>query len=196
MLSDNLPYWFIVSIKIPYSEITSLEDKQLMLVTRNKGYTLLELMITLVMAAILLGIGVPSLTDFIKNNRMLAVTNGLMTVIKTARSEAMTQRANVTVCRSSDNVNCDGFGNNYIAFTDAGTANVVDGTDIFVSRTTINADNLVVFYSGGSSIRFDSRGRALGSSGTITVCEPTKWLYPTRSAYRFRYPLSWITRYC
>jgi len=138
---------------------------------RNKGYTLLELMVTMVIAAILLGVAVPNFISFVKNNRILAETNGLMTVIKTARSEAMTRRVNITICRSSDNVNCDGSGDNYIGFSDSGTANKVDGTDVIIVRTTINSDDLNVNYSGGSSIRFNSRGRAVGSSGTLTVCD-------------------------
>lgn len=142
-----------------------------MKVKQNTGYTLLEIMIAMAIAAILLAVGVPNLTSFIKNNRILAETNGLMTVIKTARSEAMTQRTTVTVCRSSDNVNCDGAGDNYIAFTDASTADVVDGTDLIIQRTTIDSANLTLSFDGGASIRFDRRGRAIGSSGTITVCD-------------------------
>jgi len=142
-----------------------------MLTKHNKGYTLLEIMIAIAIAGILMAVAIPSLTSFIKNNRILAETNGLMIAIKTARTEAMTRRTNITVCRSSDNVNCDGTGDNFIAFSDANVANIVDGADDIVYSTTIDANNLTLSYSGGASIRFDSRGRAIGSSGTITVCD-------------------------
>jgi len=143
-----------------------------MKINHDKGYTLLEIMVTLAIAAVLLAVGVPSLTSFIKNNRMLAESNGLMTAIKTARSEAMSRRTVVTVCRSSDRINCDGTGDNYIAFSDTGTSNTFDGTDDYIYQTTIDATNLSISYSGGAAIiRFDSRGTAIGSSGTITICD-------------------------
>ena len=42
---------------------------------RQTGFTLVELIITLGLAGIVLGLGVPAFTDFIRNNRMIAVTN-------------------------------------------------------------------------------------------------------------------------
>jgi type IV fimbrial biogenesis protein FimT len=140
---------------------------------QNNGYTLLEIMIALSIAGILMAIAIPSFSTFIKNNRSLAETNSLMTAIKTARTEAMTRRTTVSVCRSVDNVNCGTAGDNFIAFTDAAITNVVDGTDVIVFQTTINSDNLTLDYTGGAAIniRFDSRGRAIGTSGTITVCD-------------------------
>jgi len=131
----------------------------------------MEILIAMVIAAVLLSVAVPSLTSFIKNNRILAETNNFMTVIKTARTEAMTLRTTITVCRTSDNINCDGTGDNFIAFTDANTADLVDGTDVIIQRTTIDTSLLTIGYDGGNSIRFDSRGRAIGSSGTIMVCD-------------------------
>ncbi len=136
-----------------------------------KGYTLLELLMTMVIAVVLLGIGVPGLQSFIKNNRILAQSNGLMTIIKVARSEAMTQRTNVTVCRTTDNVKCsDTTGNNYIAFTDTGVANEVDGTDTIIEQMTVDIAQLSFEISAGTSIRFNSRGSA-NAKTTITICD-------------------------
>lgn len=142
-----------------------------MMTKHNKGYTLLEIMIAIAIAGILMTVGIPGLTSFIKNNRILAETNGMMIAIKTARSEAMARRTSVTVCRSSDIVNCDGAGDNFIAFSDGNVANIVDGADVIIYSTTIDSNNLTLSYSGGASIQFNSRGTAIGSSGTITVCD-------------------------
>src|SRR6185295_1360457 len=37
---------------------------------RNRGFTLMELMVVLSIAAVVIGIGAPSLTQFLKNNRL------------------------------------------------------------------------------------------------------------------------------
>ncbi len=147
-----------------------------MLAKQNKGYTLLEVMMALAIAGILLAVGVPGLTSFVKNNRMLAETNGLMTVLKTARSEAMTQRTNVTVCRTANSVNCGGTGDNYMAFTDTGTAGEVDGTDAVLLTNPISSETLTITYTKcGSSpidrITFSSRGTAINNNGFLTVSD-------------------------
>ena len=66
------------------------------------GFTLLELMITVTVAAILLGIGVPAFSDIIRNNRLTAAANDLLHSTQRARSEAVKRRAPVVVCASAD----------------------------------------------------------------------------------------------
>jgi len=145
-----------------------------MLATHNKGYTLLEIMITMVIAAILLSVAIPGMTAFIKNNKVLAETNGLMTALKTARSEAMTQRVNVIVCNTSDFINC-GSGDNYMAFTDTDSSGAVNGNDIIVYRGSLESNNHSIDYDKCSGcddgIMFSSRGTAVNNNGTLTVCD-------------------------
>ncbi|RLA04835.1 MAG: hypothetical protein DRQ47_02695 [Gammaproteobacteria bacterium] len=145
-----------------------------MLATHSKGYTLMEIMMTMVIAAVLLGIGIPGLQTFIKNNRILAQSNSFMTSVKTARSEAMTQRVFVTICQSANGTTCGGTWNGgYIAFTDIDGDNSVDAGDgdtVIISKS-IDANNLSFDFDGGDFIRFDSRGRAVGFSGTVTLCD-------------------------
>ena len=68
----------------------------------QNGFTLLELMTTLLVVALLLGIGVPGFQNFIDTNRMAAVVNEMIGTLHTARAEAVKQRANVTVCASAN----------------------------------------------------------------------------------------------
>lgn len=69
---------------------------------RAKGFTLIELMITLLVAAVVLGVGVPNFQEFIANNRMASATNDLVSTLHLARGEAVKRRANVTLCPSAD----------------------------------------------------------------------------------------------
>jgi len=70
--------------------------------TRQSGFNLLELMFTLAVAAIVLGIGIPNMRDLVRNSRIAAETNDLVIGFHAGRSEAVKRRANVTLCASSD----------------------------------------------------------------------------------------------
>lgn len=65
---------------------------------KNHGFTLLELIITIALAAILLGLAVPNMRDFIQNNRMTGQTNEFVTALNIARSEALKRNHPVSIC--------------------------------------------------------------------------------------------------
>ncbi|HHI93919.1 MAG TPA: prepilin-type N-terminal cleavage/methylation domain-containing protein [Gammaproteobacteria bacterium] len=66
------------------------------------GFTLLELIITMAIAAILLTMAVPSFQTTIANNRLATQTNNLVTDINIARSEAVKRGTDVVLCSSAD----------------------------------------------------------------------------------------------
>lgn len=70
----------------------------------QKGVTLIELMVTVAVAIILLGIAVPSFQSVIRTNRIASLTNELVAALNLARSEAITRGTTVTLCRT-DNPN-------------------------------------------------------------------------------------------
>ncbi len=65
------------------------------------GFTLVELMVTLAVAAILLSIAAPSFSDFIQNNRITSTTNNLIAHLQYARSEAVSKGQAVVLARTS-----------------------------------------------------------------------------------------------
>ena len=78
---------------------------------RSGGFSLLELMITVAVAAILMALAVPSFTSLINNNRLTSGSNALVTAMHHARSEAVRRNARVTLCASADGATCAGTGN-------------------------------------------------------------------------------------
>lgn len=66
------------------------------------GFTLVELMVTLMVASILLAIGVPSFIDAIRRNRTISQANELVTALNLARSEAVKRGMQVSVSPSGD----------------------------------------------------------------------------------------------
>ena len=65
------------------------------------GFTLLELMMVVVMAGLLLAIGVPAMSNFIRNARITGAANDVMVGLHMARSEAIKRRQPVTLCTSA-----------------------------------------------------------------------------------------------
>ena len=72
---------------------------------RQRGFTLVELMIVLVMVAALLGIGVPLFETFILDQRMRATSSDLRVALSTARSEAVKRNRLVELQRYSEFLN-------------------------------------------------------------------------------------------
>ncbi|WP_168735181.1 GspH/FimT family pseudopilin [Pseudothauera rhizosphaerae] len=66
---------------------------------KTRGFTIIELMLTVAVLAVLLGIGIPSFRNLIQNNRATAIANDIVGTLQTARSEAIKRRSPITVCR-------------------------------------------------------------------------------------------------
>jgi type IV fimbrial biogenesis protein FimT len=129
------------------------------------GFTLIELMLTLTVAAVLMIIAVPSFREFLQNSRMSAQVNLFISDLNIARSEAVKRRARVTMCKSSTLTSCTtsgGWEQGWIVFIDAdGDGTVDDGDGDSVLRTqepvggdlTIrgnsNVQNRVAFFDSG-----------------------------------------------
>jgi type IV fimbrial biogenesis protein FimT len=67
----------------------------------QRGTTLLELMITLSILAILVAIAAPSFVNYIKDNRIQTQSNDILTAVMIARSEASKRRINVNLNATS-----------------------------------------------------------------------------------------------
>ncbi|WP_298187076.1 GspH/FimT family pseudopilin [uncultured Pseudomonas sp.] len=64
---------------------------------RTQGFTLVELMITMALLAIMAMIAVPSFTQFTINNRLQAKAEELKSFLQAARTEAVVKRAVITL---------------------------------------------------------------------------------------------------
>lgn len=75
---------------------------------RAAGFTLLELLVTLTVAAVLLTVAVPSFRSFTQNSRATAHTNELVTALTLGRNEATRRGRPINVCSSTDGATCSG----------------------------------------------------------------------------------------
>lgn len=91
------------------------------LIKSQTGFTLVELMITVAIAAILLGIGIPSFQELLSNGRVSSTTNDFVSSLQITRSEAVKRGHQVTMCKSSDGATCANSGSwedGWIVITD------------------------------------------------------------------------------
>ncbi len=71
-------------------------------VWRQQGLTLIELMVTLIVLAIVLGIAIPNFNAMIRNNQSLTLGDELISALNFTRSEAVKRSDIVTLCASNE----------------------------------------------------------------------------------------------
>lgn len=90
---------------------------------RQAGFTLYELLITVLIVGVILAFGVPNLRQFTQNSRMTSAANDLNSAFHLARSEASRAKANITICASANSMTADAdcggtWDRGYIVFVD------------------------------------------------------------------------------
>jgi len=155
---------------------------------KQTGFTLIELMFTIVVLAVLLGIGVPNFRDFIRNSRISGATNDIITDFNLARSEAVKRRVPVTLCKSQNGTTCDADAaaafNRWIVFVDdanpaaasaADGNGAVDAGEQILRRREIHPDITVTTNANGRLKVYQSNGfpnnTIAGSVNQFVLCD-------------------------
>ncbi len=141
----------------------------------QSGFTLVELMIALAVAAVLLGLAVPSFREMVIQNRLTSSANEFMATLNFARSEAIRRGQSVWLCKSLDGATCQVGGNKWetgwLVFLDKnGDEKWTTGDEVlrvwpalpqgFTLRPNNNFDNY---------LRYTARGEA-NNLGTFAIC--------------------------
>lgn len=133
-----------------------------------RGFTLLELIITIAIFSIIAGVAVPGFQNLIEANRVTTQTNNFLSALKTARSEAVKRGGPVTVSAIGGD-----FGDGWCLYE--GTA----GSDCD-SVTTIRSvelgskSGISIDSDGTSAIEFDDQGRLTSPNNEVEIAlDPT-----------------------
>ncbi len=69
---------------------------------RPRGFTLMEMMVVIALLAIFSAIALPSFSSLVQANRVQSSANEFMSLLQSARADAVTLRTTLTACAASD----------------------------------------------------------------------------------------------
>jgi type IV fimbrial biogenesis protein FimT len=143
-------------------------------VMKKNGYSLLELLITLLVFAILLSVALPSFTRQIQLNRILTETDNLQQSIVLARSRAVGLNQRVTMSHHGN------WAEGWDIFIDSNHNGRRDEDEEIIwshtrplqvsIRTTSPVENYVSFTGTGQSHRASGRAGGAFQAGTFILC--------------------------
>jgi type IV fimbrial biogenesis protein FimT len=146
-----------------------------MIMKRENGFTVVELLITIVVVSILLAMGVPSFMEFVKNNRLSAQANNLVIAIQAARSEAIKRGSGSVICASTDQATCSGVDDwttGWIVYSDINQNGNLDlgggdcDADDCIARVNGSIEKATLDGNGTNNIRFQPDGRTTSVAAT------------------------------
>jgi|TARA_R110000851_G_scaffold181511_2_gene330051 type IV fimbrial biogenesis protein FimT len=174
-------------------------NRQVKHASDQRGFTLIELMVTLVVLVVLLGVGIPSFNNWVVSTRMDTATMNLAGVLKQARSEAVSRQSVITLAPKAGGwtegltmyTDTDAGGNTaYAAANDTLIKDLEFSMGGIAASTSANAAAYISFTSGGllnegnnevEIILCDSTEEEGGSSITVNPVGRTSILKGTET---------------
>lgn len=147
---------------------------------QNSGVSLIELLVTLSVFAILLSVGVPSFNQFATNSRLNSYINSMHSNLALVRSEAIKRNSRVVICKSADGSSCSntgGWDQGWVGFVDLDNDGSRSGGEEIV--LTMPALQTGYNFTGNGNvddyISFDAQGMTkltsgAAQAGTIMLC--------------------------
>jgi len=142
---------------------------------RETGVTLLETMVTITIAVVLLSLGIPGLSDFVRNTRRDSRVVDVVVTLNLARSEAVKRNHHVTVCPSLDGLNCSGnfrWESGWIVFGDPNNNGTVDGTETVLHRyEALGGEATLRTGHNRTRVTYQGTGFSIGFNTTLRFCD-------------------------
>lgn len=139
----------------------------------SKGFTLIELMVTISVMAILAAIAYPSFQSTLRSNRMATTSNELISALSLARSEAIKGTRGGGVCASTNGTECDGaaWTDGWMVWEDTNRSGDFDSDDT-VLRYAEGRQHMLTVPGESLSISFDARGRNRANTAEDITLRP------------------------
>lgn len=171
---------------------------------KTAGFSLIELMVVIAIAAVLASLAVPSFQGLIASSNLTSTTNDLFATLARAKSDAIRRGKRVTVCISADSASCATTGDwtqGWIMFNDddhaAASATVESTTDITAIAKALTNNIVVKAKSSQPYFSFSADGQAKlmnggSGAGSIQVCSTSSAL--TNDTRARKIVINWIGR--
>jgi type IV fimbrial biogenesis protein FimT len=137
-----------------------------------RGFTLIELILSLAVAAVLLGMAIPALHGTLRRSRSRTTANALANALRTTRMLAISHNQRALLCPSHDGRHCSGdalWRNGWIVGVDRMRDGQPDDTPA-MTWPALPASLRVVGSRGRRRVYFQPNGRSPGSNLSLLVC--------------------------
>ncbi len=146
---------------------------------RTSGFTMIEMAVTMTVFAILVALGVPAMTTWIRNNKVRTVADSLQTGLRLAQAESL--RRSRQVVFSLTNSTTPTFiplpavagGTSWAIWTLPSMTTVADETPTFIQSgvlTSAASSQVTVTTTGNvSTVCFNSMGRLVNNAGPNVI---------------------------
>ena len=128
----------------------------------QRGFTIVELVITLLIVAILSTMAVPSFTTMIKNNRLTTQVNEFILALNVTRSEAVKRGSSVTITAVGGDWNA-GWTVEDAAGNDLRIGDPLQGT---MTLTSGNSNTVITYLASGTAT-----GTPTAAPGSFDLCD-------------------------
>ncbi|WP_006788250.1 GspH/FimT family pseudopilin [Thiorhodospira sibirica] len=139
---------------------------------KTNGFTLVELMVTVAVAAILLTVAIPGFDALMQEQRAATQSNHLLTALNLARSEAVKRGARVSACPSSNGTACSGsdWTVGWMVYTDTATTDTT--STVGEVLRVWSAPRGIETLSGASHVRYRGSGELLNADPVNLTLKP------------------------
>ena len=140
-----------------------------------RGITLIELVMTLAIVAILAAAAAPAFGSLVQSSEARAAKSGLTVALNTARMGAVGKSADVVACPSRDGEYCDHsteWQRGWLVFVDADASGARSEDEAIVTLSEAQPEGIAIVSSAGRQrVVYRPDGSSAGSNLTLTVCD-------------------------
>jgi len=141
---------------------------------KQRGFTLIELIITIAIAGILMSLALPSFKKTLQNNKLTSMHNELLSSLSLARNTAISRGSFATLCKSNQaGDNCDSsasWKDGWIIFLDNDDSGSVNNDEEVIALNNALPKKVSINFSR-NRVTYGAQGYAIGYSGVFTFCD-------------------------